>query len=130
MKTNKVVVNYGTIKSMEVELPAEGYNCIELLKAWVSGFIKYMTENSVVSDDVLISSIGKSHAHEALILGIKERINDNDKMRNTFLNHVSDNNWRFEVIRQRRGIEAAIIDMHGEEIGKKLIELTANGSAK
>ena len=123
MENEKMVtlsVNYGTINGMKVELPTSGYNCAELLSAWIKGFIKHMTNNAIVSDDVLISSIGTRFAKEALMLGIKERVTDNPRARDAFLSYVTDDNWRFEVIKQRRGRRAAMVDRFGEEMTSRI----------
>ena len=118
----KVRVDYGTIKGMVVELPDEGYTCIALLEAWVRGFIAYMTSGSLVSDDVLCSSIGKSNALAALVAGIEQRTAAGSDARKLFLDYVTDEkNWRFEVIKQRRGVHAAFAACYGKEVADRAL---------
>jgi len=112
-----VTVNYGTINGMTVDI-MPNMHCIELLRAWVKGFIRHMTENCICDNTVLISSIGKSNAMNALIEGLKERIKD-EKTLEVFIDHMTDANWRYEVIRQRDGEKAAFADMFGAEKAEK-----------
>lgn len=116
---SKVKVDYGTIRGMVVELPDEGYNCMTLLTAWVKGFIAYMTSSGLVSDDVLCSSIGKSNAFAALVAGIEERTAPDSEARRVFLRHITDEEWRFEVLKQRRGVRVAFADRFGADFAKK-----------
>jgi len=118
----KFTVDYGTIKGMVVELPEGGFNTVELLRAWVAGFIAYMTANALVSDEVLCSSIGKSNALAALIAGVEERLPEGEQRKNFVTYCSSPENWRSEVIRQRRGVRAAFADRFGEELTKRAVE--------
>ena len=120
---NKVTmtVNYGTIKGMLVNLPTT-YTCMDLLRCWVTGYIKYMTTNCICSEECLISSIGASNARTALDEGIKQRCEDIN-VKEHFLNHMSDKNWRYEILRQRLGERAAFTDLHGEEKAAKFAEI-------
>lgn len=119
----KVIVDYGTIKGMVVELPST-FTCMELLSAWVAAFISHMTTNAIVSDDVLCSSIGQKNAMEALVAGIEERLAEGSPERRLFIDYIKEpGRWRFEVLRQRRGNYAAFEDSFGKECAQKAVEL-------
>lgn len=123
MKTKKMIINYETIKGMEVEMPIGPIDPETVLEVWVRGFIKYMTQNAIISTECIFNSIGESSAKKALVAGLEQRIED-EKTRKLFIDHVmNETNWRYEVFKQRDGIEAAILDRFGKEQGRKMIEV-------
>ena len=74
----KVTVNYNTINDMKVEIKKPlSDKIIHVTGAFIDGFaeawVKYATNNAIVSDDVLCSSIGASNVREALKIGLLER---------------------------------------------------------
>jgi len=74
------------------------------------------------TDEILWSSIGHSSAKRAMIAGLKEII-INEKVLEGFLYDLEDDsNWRWEVLKQRRGIKAAVCDRFGEKLGTRMIE--------
>ena len=119
-KTAKMNVEYGTIH-MVVDMPIGPINPAELLQVWIKAFINYMTTttNCICSDEVLCSSIGQSNALAALIAGIDERIKD-EPTKKFYIEHMTSENWDFEVIKQRRGIEAALINRFGTETFERM----------
>jgi len=118
----KLTVNYGTIKGMEVEIEPT-MNCIDLLRSWVKSHIKYMTVdcNCICNTEVLVNSIGASFSRKALIEGLGQRLTGNAL--SVFVEHMTDENWRFEVIRQREGERAAFTDRHGAEIAQRFADM-------
>lgn len=63
-------VNYGVIKGLEVTLPDVPFNATQMVQAFADAYVRHATNGSLVSDDVLISSIGASHVKEAMIAGV------------------------------------------------------------
>lgn len=117
-----MIVNYNTIKNMEVQLPVGNVLVMDLLHFWIKSYIKYMTDRCICSDEVLYSSIGYSSAKQALIAGLEERIKD-EKILKHFVDYVSvDKHWKFEILKQRRGVKGAMIEIHGQAMYDKIVE--------
>jgi hypothetical protein len=80
-KKMTTTVTYNTIKNMAVEVKNPlSDRVIHVVGAFITGFaeawVKYATNNAMVSDDVLCSSIGASNVREALKIGLLERLTD------------------------------------------------------
>lgn len=122
MKTVTIDVSLETIKNMKLELPVGNILPHDFLRCYIKAFIAYMTSNAIVSDDCLMSSIGKSYAQKAMIEGLKERIKDQN-MLNKWLEYIgTDTAWNDEVILQRRGVRGFYIYKFGETLGNKLAD--------
>lgn len=70
-----ITVTHGVIKDLLVALPRE-CSPFTMVEAFAKSFVKHMLEGGLVSDDVLISSIGESHLREAMVGGARERFGD------------------------------------------------------
>lgn len=102
MSTYKV--SYGTIRDMEVHLP-EQFDAFDLINCFAKSYVKHATSQSLVSDEVLFSSIGSSHVRKAMILGVQERIKDESTL-NIFKDVIdSDAFWKQSVLRARYGVK-------------------------
>ena len=114
---HNVIVSYNTIHDLKVSIPVSrkvsdgdyGYNVYELIEAFATSFVNYMTNNAFVSDDVLISSIGASNVREAMKLGFNEQCK-NETIREVF-NEVldSDSAWKSAVLGARYGQRKSFI---------------------
>lgn len=101
-------VTYGTIKDMPVELPDE-FNGYMLLDAFAKAYVDYATKSGLISDDVLVSSIGASSCRAALMEGIREKFTG--EVRDTFLD-----------IAQEDGLwaQAVMVSRHGWQKGREI----------
>ncbi len=93
-----------------------------LQKAWIKGFIEYMTQNCLVSNSVLFSSIGASRAKSELIEGIKQHFSGSEQER--FLNAcaMDQMEWEYQIVSELNGWEAALIHKYGKD-ADKMIEI-------
>ena len=97
----KITVDNGIYRdhpiTVEVELPCSPY---ALVSAFVKAYVKHATTGSLVSDDVLFSSIGAAHVKESVIGG--SRANYGDEIGDTVENIV-ETSWNHIVLMERYG---------------------------
>ena len=108
----KTIVNYNSIKDMEVEIKNPLSDAlVHVVGAFMQGFadawVKYATKNAIVSDECLISSIGASNVREALKIGLLERIIDRGYEKGSEVYNLtvdqldSDMGWHMSVLKAR-----------------------------
>ena len=117
MNVQTFTINYKTIRNMHVSIDLDNFSVNAIRRSFVKGFINYMTKNSLVSDDVLISSIGATNCREAMVAGFEDMVKgyvDNDLL-SRYLEYLSDDHdWEDAVILERRGYEEYMRHKFGE----------------
>ena len=105
-------VTFNTIKNMAVEVKNPlSDRVIHVVGAFMAGFaegwVKYATNNAIVSDDVLCRSIGASNVREALKIGLLERMTDHgyeagSEVFNLAVEQLDDDMaWNMEIYKAR-----------------------------
>jgi hypothetical protein len=76
MKTRTVQFSYGTVKNANLKVPAEAYSIVDAVKLIRESFLEYMfSRPCLMSDEVLVSSIGHSNFFEGALGGYESRVN-------------------------------------------------------
>ena len=77
IKTRTVRFTYGTAKDAALEIPAEPTNLVTVADLIRRSFLRHMFSGPVLmSDEVLVSSIGRSNFETGALLGWKERLDE------------------------------------------------------
>lgn len=76
MKTQTVQFSYGTVKNASLKIPAEAYSLMDVVNLIQDSFLEYMFRPGcgLMSDEVLVSSIGKSNFFAGALGGYKTRL--------------------------------------------------------
>lgn len=75
----KTIINYGSIKDMEVEIKDPKSDLLikvtgAVIKGFAEAWVKYATKDAIVSNECLCSSLGASYVREAMKIGFLERL--------------------------------------------------------
>ena len=77
IKTRTVRFTYGTAKDAVLEIPTEPTNIVTVANLIRQSFLRHMFSRPVLmSDEVLVSSIGRSNFETGALLGWKERLDE------------------------------------------------------
>lgn len=77
IKTRTVLFTYGTAKNAALEIPAEPTNLVTVADLIRQSFLRHMfSRPALMSDEVLVSSIGRSNFETGALLGWKERLDE------------------------------------------------------
>lgn len=80
MKTKTVTFSYGTVKDASLEVPAEACSLFDIAHLIQQSFFKYMFRPGcgLMSDEVLVSSIGQANFFAGALGGYETRLNAKD----------------------------------------------------
>lgn len=77
IKTKTVYFTYGTAKDAALDIPAEDTNLVTVANLIRQSFLRFMfSRPALMSDEVLVSSIGRSNFETGALLGWKERLDE------------------------------------------------------
>lgn len=77
IKTTTVRFSYGTVNNAALEIPAEATNLVTVANLIRQCFLRHMfSRPALMSDEVLVSSIGRSNFETGALLGWKERLDE------------------------------------------------------
>lgn len=127
------VVNYGTIRNMQVEFPDRALCAMDIVGSFAKAFVKYMTASGLVSDEVLISSIGTRFCREAMVLGLKDVVaRQKDATPEVVRNQQivikqceDDGNWETAIMFARYGHRKDYMEIVGKRLGFTPKQITA-----
>lgn len=75
IKTKTVYFTFGTAQNAALEIPAEATNLVTVANLIRQSFLRFMfSRPALMSDAVLVSSIGRSNFETGALLGWKERL--------------------------------------------------------
>ncbi len=100
MKTRTVRFSYNTCRDAELLVPAEPASLYQVSELIVKSYLDYMfARPSLMSDEVLVSSIGKSNFFEGALGGWETRLNAQDFA--ALKNVLDDMRLAVDVVRYR-----------------------------
>jgi hypothetical protein len=79
MKTKTVHFSYGTCKDAALKIPAEACSIVQIVDLIRESFLEYMFNGrSLMSDEVLVSSIGRANFFAGALGGYETRLSPED----------------------------------------------------
>lgn len=96
IKTRTVTFSYGTVKNAELLIPAEATNIVTMAALIRESYLKYMFRPGcgLMSDEVLVSSIGQSNFFAGALGGYETRMPADDF---SILKEAADNDIALAV---------------------------------
>jgi hypothetical protein len=91
MNTRTVKFSYGTVKDASLKIPAEAYSVVDAVKLIRESYLEYMFRPGcgLMSDEVLVSSIGQANFFAGALGGYESRV-DAEFFKNmqSYINHA------------------------------------------
>ena len=106
----EIKITNGTIKDLTFEADFEkGETVASFVKKAVKAFVGYMTDNALVSDNVLISSIGARFFKEALVGGAKDKIMEKEWVDTLERVVMTESSWAHNILMERYGTQEGTV---------------------